>query len=123
MIALFGLPGSSQFSFRRVATRAQGYAWFAAIVAANETQATLNARRQSRVLTNREAATLRWLDGSQIVSDETIAEADADEAIMAEHEARERACFSARGKLRCGECHYCLCRQNGIVVWDPVVGA
>jgi len=70
MIARFGLPGSSLFSWRHVATRSEGEAWLDAHLSElGESQGTLSARRQSDVLTEKEAANYRWQDGTKIYSD------------------------------------------------------
>jgi hypothetical protein len=78
MIALFSLPGSSLFKVAYCRTRAEGEAWLARC-AQPETQATLVALRQSRVISDREAAKLRWRDGSRIVDDNTRTVASWDE--------------------------------------------
>ncbi len=69
MIALYGIPGSRNFAFKRVFTNAEGLAWIAWIHKRSlpETQESLNSLRQSSVISNREAAKLRWNDGSKIV--------------------------------------------------------
>lgn len=59
MVALFGLPGSSLFSLVWVPTRSKGEQILDAL-AKPETQATLNARRESKVISDRAARKLRW---------------------------------------------------------------
>ena len=67
MIALYGLPGSRMFAFRFVSTRVEGETWIAER-SRPETKASLEAKRDSRVITNREAAKLRWDSGVRIVN-------------------------------------------------------
>jgi hypothetical protein len=80
MIAMWGLPGTRQFEIARCASRAEGEAWFNELLAEYETQETLQARRQSRVLSEREARGLRWRDGARIVGEHvrTVEEARAE---------------------------------------------
>lgn len=65
MVALFGLPGSSLFSLVWVPTRSKGEQILDAL-AKPETQATLNARRESKVISDRAARKLRWNSGARI---------------------------------------------------------
>ena len=68
MVAFFGLPGASQFSYAVVGTRGEGQRWLEKQVARHgETQESLNNLRQSRIVSNKEAAKWRWRDGSRIV--------------------------------------------------------
>ena len=66
MVAHFSIPGSNSFTWRRVATHAEGVAWINAQLGANPTQADLQAHRQSGVISERVAARVRWLDGSRV---------------------------------------------------------
>jgi hypothetical protein len=70
MVALFGLPGSSSFRYAYVSNRTEGAAWLddQAAKLGNSLQA-IQARRQSRVVSNREASKLRWQSGLRIVDD------------------------------------------------------
>ena len=75
MIALFGLPGLELLAYRRVSSRRDGIAWLDARLAElGESQQSLQARRQSRVVSEREARGLRWQSGARIISAETMAE-------------------------------------------------
>lgn len=108
MIALFGLPGSSQFCFIHVSTRAEGEVWLDR--RANEpepTQESMNNRRQSRVISNRDAMKLRWADGSRIVTRDMLADAEYAETSAAEYVAMVKKCSASRGAGQCGECTAC----------------
>lgn len=66
MIARFGLAGSQHHIYKRVRTRAEGEAWLDSLITDASSESERNARRQSCVLTDREAWTCRWQDGRRI---------------------------------------------------------
>lgn len=61
MIAMYGLPGSSLFSFARVKTREEGYLWIRWMYdESGQDHGELNAYISGRVVTNKVATAMRW---------------------------------------------------------------